>query len=234
MRIKNPEKRLTRYWGQVDGKYTALISAWVKGQRVLDIGCGYGTTTSCIAVQHPGVECIGIDYDPAVVERATTLYPTGNFRVENGECLSFENQSFDTLIMRDALHHLYREADFGKITREVKRVIKKNGRLIILDPNVNFLLRTLRFLAAHQDEQCSYEEALRMLAALPATIVHREFNTVIDLPLSGGYVGVDFIPPYPALYKLVSGGERAATRLVTRLGLGRSVCLRYFLVADFE
>ncbi len=234
MRIKNPEKRLTQYWGEVDKKHTLLISNWIKGSRILDIGCGYGTTSLQISSQSTSTDCVGIDYDLQVIEKARLINPLGNFSVENCEHLSFKDNSFDTLIMRDSLHHLLGEADFEKIKSEIKRVVKKNGRLIILDPNVNLILRFLRFLTSHKDEQCTYEDALIVLKSLDATLVHSEFNTIIDLPLSGGYIGLNFVPKYKPLYQAINTLENIITNAASKLNLGRVVCLRYFLVADFK
>ena len=113
MKIENPEKRLFQFWGKVDKKHIGIISKWVSGKTILDIGSGLGTTSGEIAKQKEK-ECIGIDCDLSSIETARRLYPNGTYLFQNCEELRFPDNYFDTIILRDVLHHLKGESDFNK------------------------------------------------------------------------------------------------------------------------
>lgn len=230
MKIKNPQDRLSKFWGKVDHKHVNDIARHVRGKSVLDMGCGYGTTTAHLTAA--GFECTGIDYEPSVILAARERFPHCSFREANAESLPFESNSFDTVILRDALHHFYGEANFEKVKSEIKRVARKNARLIFFDPNVNFLLKTMRKISFHKDEECNYETARAIMKELGFEIIHSNFNTVYSLPLSGGYVGINLVPGIKPLHKMILRSETAFEKLVNKMRLGRYVCWRYNIVGE--
>lgn len=230
MKIDNPEKRLKQFWGRVDHKHIAIFSGFLTGNNILDMGCGLGTTTNYIT--NLKYNCFGIDYDPQVVEYCKKTYPQCKFQIANAEELPFEDNYFDTIILRDALHHFYGEANFDKVKAEILRVSKKNARILFFDPNVNFLLKTMRKISFHKDEECNYETAARIMEDMGCKIIHRSFNTVYSLPLSGGYVGINFIPNSKPIQNIVLRSERFFERLINKLGLGRQLCWRYLIVGQ--
>jgi ubiquinone/menaquinone biosynthesis C-methylase UbiE len=229
MKIKHSERRLEKFWGAVDRKYVDLIREWVPAGTVLDVGCGYGTTTAVVDAME-GVTCIGIDCDPESLAIARRLHPQCNVQNQNCEDLPFEDDTFDGVILRDVLHHLYREANFERVRNELIRVAKDGARVIVLDPNVNLILRVARVIARHEDAECTFADALALLDGMNCRVVHSSFNTVYSLPLSGGYVGVNLVPPAAFLQRLILSSERQVERLVARVGLERALCWRYLIV----
>jgi ubiquinone/menaquinone biosynthesis C-methylase UbiE len=233
MKIKHPEKRLEKFWGAVDRKHIDLIQEWVPAGTVLDVGCGYGTTTAAVDAMD-GVTCIGIDSDAESLAIARRLHPECNVQNQNCEDLPFEDNTFDGVIMRDVLHHLYREANFDRVRSELIRVAKVGARVIILDPNVNLILRVARVIARHDDAECTLADALTVLAGMNCRVVHRSFNTVYSLPLSGGYVGINLVPPAAFLQRLILSSEERVERLVARVGLDGALSWRYLVVAELS
>jgi ubiquinone/menaquinone biosynthesis C-methylase UbiE len=229
MNIKQPEKRLKKFWGQVDRKHISHIAEFVNGSVVLDMGCGYGTTTATIG---PMQKCriIGIDYDAATVELAKKRFPSSEFITANAESLPFADGMFDTVILRDALHHFYGEADFIKVKSEILRVSKKDATFIFFDPNVNAVLRAARVLSRHIDEECNYETALKIMGELNCKVVHTSFNTLYSLPLSGGYVGLNFVPNSKLIWSFLLGTEKFLEKAVNALRIGRWFAWRYIIV----
>ncbi len=230
MKIDHPERRLKQFWGTVDRKHIESFSNFLIGNKVLDMGCGLGTTTNHFSKM--GFDCTGIDYDGDTIEYCQKTYPGSEFQVANAEHLPFEDECFDTIILRDALHHFYGEADFDKVKKEIVRVSKRNARIIFFDPNVNFMLRTMRWISAHKDQECNYETALRIVREMDCEIVHHSFNTVYSLPLSGGYVGINFVPNVGWIHNLILVTERFLEKLINRVGLGRQLCWRYLIVGQ--
>jgi SAM-dependent methyltransferase len=230
MNIHNPEKRLESFWGKVDQKHIDTIATFLYGKNVLDMGCGHGTTTSIIT--QLGYNCIGMDYDAPTIEKAKKKFPTCNFQVANAEELPFETNYFDVIILRDALHHFYGEANFEKVKQEISRVAKPNSRIIFFDPNVNLMLKTMRKLSAHKDEECDFETAKEIMQKSDYKIIYEKFNTLYSLPLSGGYVGINFVPNIKFIWASILASETFFEKIVNGIGLGRHLCWRYMIVGE--
>ncbi len=232
MEIKNPEKRLDMFWGRVDRKHINHIADQCKGKDILDMGCGHGTTTAILTEK--GFNSIGIDYHGETVAKAQERYPQCTFREANAEALPFKDNQFDTIVLRDALHHFYGEADFGKVKKEILRVAKPDARIVFFDPNVHLLLRTMRSLSRHLDEECDYETALKIMDELGGKVIHKSFNTLYSLPLSGGYVGYNFIPNSRPIWNFILASERFVEKIVNRVGIGRYICWRYVITGELN
>lgn len=228
MKIKNPEKRLTQFWGKVDQKHIHSFEPFITGNRILDMGCGYGTTS--FTLTQSGLTCIGIDNDQTAIDYCKLNYPQVNFQFATAEQLPFEDDYFDCIVLRDALHHFYREADFEKVKSEILRVSNSNALIIFFDPNVNFLLKILRRLSFHNDAECTYKDALQITRDLNLTVIHTSFNTVFSLPLSGGYVGINFTPNIQWVQHALLKIERSLEYLLNKSKLDRYVCWRYLIV----
>ena len=230
MKIKNPEKRLEGFWGKVDKKHIHTIEKFLYGKNIFDMGCGYGTTTSQITAL--GYNCIGIDYDTSAINAAKKRFPNCTFQFANAEVLPFEDGYFDTIILRDALHHFYREANFEKVKSEILRVSKKKSRIIFFDPNINFILKTMRKISFHQDQECNFETAVEIMKGFDYKIIHSSFNTIYSLPLSGGYVGINFVPNINSVHSIILFSEKILERAINKIHLGRYFCWRYILAGE--
>lgn len=228
MKIINPEKRLSQFWGAVDKKHVDHIMEYVDGKKILDMGCGYGTTTNYL--RQNNLDSIGIDYSSEAIEEAKRRFPNGNYQFANAENLPYPDQTFDVIILRDALHHFVGEADFDKVKKEIIRVSKPNATMIFFDPNINPILKLMRKISKHDDEECDYETALKIMNEMGFSINHKSFNTLFSLPLSGGYVGLNFVPNIPFIYKVILSVERGCEKIVNAIGLGRTMCWRYIIV----
>jgi demethylmenaquinone methyltransferase/2-methoxy-6-polyprenyl-1,4-benzoquinol methylase len=60
----------------------------------------------------------------------------------NSEELPFDDESFERVLMVDALHHVY---DYRATTNELWRVVKPNGRIVIEEPDIRSL--PVKFMA---------------------------------------------------------------------------------------
>ena len=99
-------------------------------QKILDIGCGNGWLSTLYRL--PGDEMHGIDISALNVERARSRGVRAILHnVENG--LPYEDSFFDIIICVDVLEHLFFPE---KVVKEMHRVLKAGGILIIGVPNL--------------------------------------------------------------------------------------------------
>jgi len=231
MRVDNPAGRLDRFWGRVDRNHNELIGAWVRGPRVLDLGCGYGSFTG-YANDNLEVDCVGVDLSEDDLAIARRRYAGSEFVRANAERLPLDAGSCDTVVLRDALHHLVNEADWHKVAAEIRRVSTPNARIVFFDPNVQPLLRLARRVSRHEDEETTFEQATTIMDQLGYRRMHVAFDTLFSLPLSGGYVGVELVPDWPRLHCFLLAAEEKAESLVNRLGLGRQLAWRYLIAGE--
>ncbi|MDP4088785.1 MAG: class I SAM-dependent methyltransferase [Bacillota bacterium] len=120
------------------------------GFKVLDLGTGSGYLAFPLAKRNPNSIITGLDIvvntlarnrERSVVECLHNL----NFVDYDGIELPFDDNTFDCIVTRYALHHF---PDIKKTFSELRRIIKPNGQLFISDPTPNEN-DTMRFVDAY-------------------------------------------------------------------------------------
>ncbi len=108
------------------GSNKAVIEARFKhlnGERVLDLGCGYGWYTDYFA--YIGADAIGVDGSEKMVAIARERYPDLKFSIADIERpLPFADSSFDIVFSNQVLMDI-ENADF--VISECERVLGKSG-----------------------------------------------------------------------------------------------------------
>jgi cyclopropane fatty-acyl-phospholipid synthase-like methyltransferase len=119
----------------VIGKYyRTFVNEYVrckKGDRVLDIGCGYGDVLEYLS----DVEYTGFDMNRRYIEAALKKYGNkGKFSCDKLSCeLTKENGHFDKAIAIGVLHHLCDE-EVITLLHFTKKVLKRGAKFISVDP----------------------------------------------------------------------------------------------------
>ncbi|WP_313801740.1 glycosyltransferase [Cytobacillus sp.] len=110
------------------------VTDLVKGKTVLDAACGEGYGSNTLAQYAHFV--YGIDIDEETIEHARKKYNTENIRFFNSSIdrLPFEDNSIDVVISFETIEHVNEELQ-NKFLFEIKRVLKKDGLLIMSTPN---------------------------------------------------------------------------------------------------
>ena len=233
MQVKNPETRLASLWGLIDRQHNEEIISRLRGRRVLDVGCGYGSLVAELSRRE--YAAIGVDPDPISIEAARRLFPHADVRVARAEDLdpSYDG-TLDAITLKDCLHHLIGEGEADEAFSAFQRLLKPNGRLVILDPNPIWILRIARRLANFHDFQTPLDEARQTLRRYGFKVDSVSYYEVLGLPLSGGYVYLELLPRIRVLQQAVSLLNRALSHFADRAGLGNLLCWRYILVADLQ
>ncbi len=115
------------------------------GDRILDIGCGNGRLYQLF--DGLSIAYAGADHSEALIDIAKKKYPSGIFIVSDMTKLPFPNESFDVIFCIAVFHHLPTEKTRMSAVREMKRVLKKNGRVVMMNWN---LLRSQKSLVFSQ------------------------------------------------------------------------------------
>lgn len=108
-----------------------------KPKNVLDIGCGRGFYVNALTI-FPFIQKIeGIDLNEEYLKKAQENINNKNIYLQAASVykLPFKNDSFECIILSEVLEHLQFEK---KALEEIKRVLKKNGLLLITVPSKNF------------------------------------------------------------------------------------------------
>lgn len=95
---------------------------------VLEIGCGDGRITSLLAERAGSVTAI--EPDAESIASAKNSIENVRFIKGSGESLGIRNDSFDLILFTLSLHH--QASDLA--LREVHRVLRKRGQVIIIEP----------------------------------------------------------------------------------------------------
>ena len=125
-------------------------SPYIKHKKVLDIGCWTGQFEK-IASKHTK-QIIGIDPGVEAIKTAKKLVPKAKFFVGDALNLKFKDNSFDTVTIMDVIEHIPKGTE-EKCLKEVKRVLKLNGHLIISTPYahpLSILMDPAFFLIGHR------------------------------------------------------------------------------------
>lgn len=114
-------------------------------RRILDLGCGTGSTTLMLKQAFPGAEVIGLDLSPYMLVRAEHKAKAAGLDIQwvygNAEHTGFPDASFD-LVTASLLFHETPPQVSQSILRESFRLLTVGGEVLILDGNQ----KTLRHL----------------------------------------------------------------------------------------
>lgn len=113
------------------------ICRQVEGRRILDVGCSQGIV--CLLLAREGFDCTGIDIELAAINNArAALEKEENgvrqrvrFEEADAANLPFDENTFDTVVLCEILEHVTHPE---RILKEVQRVLKDSGRVLITVP----------------------------------------------------------------------------------------------------
>jgi SAM-dependent methyltransferase len=102
-----------------------ILSRWIgANKKVLDLGCRDGTLTRHFIENN---QVTGADIDIDALNFAKKTYKIDIHQVDLNSVLPFENEAFDVIVMGEVLEHL---PYLGITLPEVKRILKRNGKLV--------------------------------------------------------------------------------------------------------
>ena len=113
----------------------------LSGKAVLEVACGRGQFAQWLTEQ--GAEVTAADFSPAAVEIARRVAPLAAIEVADIQALPWPDEHFDVVVSQETLEHLP-SPEQG--LRELIRVLKRDGTLILTGPNYLSLMGLARGL----------------------------------------------------------------------------------------
>ena len=104
-----------------------------EGYKVLEVGCGEGQNIINLKKLHKNAKFYGVDMANSRIEFAKKNIGDAVLSVQDGRKIEYKDETFDIVFCRDVIHHM--ERDRQKFIKEMIRVCKENGKVILLESN---------------------------------------------------------------------------------------------------
>jgi ubiquinone/menaquinone biosynthesis C-methylase UbiE len=127
-KARNPSSLPLDYW-----EYAFHLLGELKGKKVVEVGCGDGWITTCLASAGAIVYAFDISLNGCELTRRKLEahgLPQGIVGVMDAHAMALKNDSFDAVFIAGVLHHL----DINKLANEAYHVLKNGGVLVCYEP----------------------------------------------------------------------------------------------------
>ena len=183
--------------------YKDMVALITKKGLILDNGCGVGHLADFIPMENT----IGFDISKGMIDKAKNR--TSKLICGDSQRLPFKNETFDVIFCRSLLHHL---PDPIEEIKEMKRVLKIDGELIISEPIQSVLNIIPRKLAKRTDH---FSDVHKDFKAKELIGMLRKFFFVDDVKYFG-YIAYPILgfPDVIDLYKYLPFGKNTANILI--------------------
>lgn len=160
-----------------------------RGDRILDVGCGVGYFADLLTEK--GAEVWGVDLDRDSI-RVARLVLSERVKFASAESLPFDDNSFDKILCSEVLEHI---SDDKKAIREILRVVKPGGRILITVPSPNGLFGNKIKRICHENDKgterhvrdgYSKEEIIALLERCGARVEKSYYTMVFIVELIMG------------------------------------------------
>lgn len=138
----NPLTSIT--FRQTNTKIVKLLDP-KQNSSLLDVGCGSGILIKYLLETNRGMKLFGLDITSKMVEVAKRKFANDpNVEITLGSAIKmpYKNNTFDYVTCASSFHH---HPDPLKSAKEMVRVLKPGGKLLILDMCIEGLLRRILF-----------------------------------------------------------------------------------------
>lgn len=126
-----------------DPRYLIMANFASEGDRVLDVGCGDGGECFVVKTIRKTTDVFGIDISQTAIDKARRIYGSvGTFKLGSATEIPYPDDFFDLVICGEVLEHL---EDPEKAIKELLRVVKKGGRLLISTPYKETMVKIVSF-----------------------------------------------------------------------------------------
>jgi len=139
--------------GQTNEECKTQNAKWLRGKRVLDVGCGNGFM--CGQFLKLGCEVTGIDLSEQGIAHARAAFPGARFEVAGADedlLKRLAAEPFDIVISTEVVEHLYRPREWA---RGCFAALRPGGRFVCTTPYHGYLKNLAISVAGKWDSHAS-------------------------------------------------------------------------------
>ena len=134
---------LQRFWHSQKINLAINLIKDFNFKNCLDVGCASGYMLSEISKKYPTCKYFGIDAYQKAIKYAKKRYKNIDFKVAAADHLPFADNSFDLILFYETIEHVENP---HACLQEIKRVLRKNGKLILAMDSGSLLFRIVWFV----------------------------------------------------------------------------------------
>jgi ubiquinone/menaquinone biosynthesis C-methylase UbiE len=119
------------------------------GGKILDIGSADGIFTKVILDKSKAKEIVGIDVLKSSINWSRIHWKNNKkmkFKIGDAHKLEFQSNTFDAAFALEVMEHVFKPQI---VLKEIKRVLKKGGYVIVLVPSDNTLFKIIWWFVTH-------------------------------------------------------------------------------------
>lgn len=127
-KAQNPSSVPLDYW-----EYAFHLLGNLQGKKVVEVGCGDGWITTCLASAGAKIFAFDISLNGCKLTREKLKahgLSQDLIAVMDAHTMAFKESSVDAVFIAGVLHHL----DIGRISGEIHRILKNGGILVFYEP----------------------------------------------------------------------------------------------------
>ncbi|MBG1266015.1 class I SAM-dependent methyltransferase [Nostoc sp. WHI] len=123
-------------WKSYIANTLSFLQTWAQISpldTVLDVACGTGEFERLLLTDNSTQNIVGVDISDkmlAIAKQKCSAYPQVSFHTASASALPFDSNTFDVIVSANSFH--YFDNPLAALI-EMKRVIKPNGKVIIID-----------------------------------------------------------------------------------------------------
>ncbi|KAB8314375.1 methyltransferase domain-containing protein [Tolypothrix campylonemoides VB511288] len=123
-------------WKSYIANTLSFLKTWAEISpldTVLDVACGTGEFERLLLAEYSSQQIVGVDISEkmlAIAKLKCSAYPQVSFQTASASALPFDNDSFDVIVSANSFHYF---DDPLAALKEMRRVLKPDGKVIILD-----------------------------------------------------------------------------------------------------
>jgi ubiquinone/menaquinone biosynthesis C-methylase UbiE len=130
-------------WKSYIANTLSFLKTWAEispTDTVLDVACGTGEFERLLLSEYSSQQIVGVDISDkmlAIAQKKCSTYPQVSFQTASASTLPFDSNSFDVIVSANSFH--YFDNPLAAL-KEMRRVLKPDGEVIILDWCRDYLL----------------------------------------------------------------------------------------------
>jgi ubiquinone/menaquinone biosynthesis C-methylase UbiE len=130
-------------WKSYIANTLSFLKTWAEispTDTILDVACGTGEFESLMLAEYSSQQIVGVDISDkmlAIAKQKCSAYPQVSFQIASASNLPFYSNSFDVIVSANSFHYF---DDPLAALKEMRRVLKRDGKVIILDWCRDYLL----------------------------------------------------------------------------------------------